>query len=64
MPKLQQLRSSRSEEKIPSSHSNKTFKAGAKGLRSLTDYDFASYDDKDSKDDDSDVLFGGKLHVN
>ena len=53
MAKLQKLRSSRSEEKLPSSH-------GKKGLRSMTDYEYNSFDEIDSKDDDNDVLFSRK----
>ena len=61
MPNLQKLRSSRSEEKLPSSHGNKKFKDNAKALRSLTDYEYNSFDDMDSiKDDDNDVLFTRK----
>ena len=60
MPKLQKLRSSRSEEKLPSSHGNKSFKENAKVLRSMTDYEYNSYDDMDPKDDDNDVLFTRK----
>ena len=60
MSKLQKLRSSRSEEKIPSSQGNKGSRGGIKGSRATT-YDFTSYNDKGSKDDDNDVLFGGIL---
>ena len=63
MPKLQKLRSSRSEEKIPSTHGNKTFKSVGKNLRSMTDYDFISCDDKDLKDDDNDVLIAGSHKI-
>ena len=52
MAKLQKLRSSRSEEKLPSSHGSK-----GKGNRSMTDYEYNSFDEMDSKDDDNDVLF-------
>ena len=54
MAKLQKLRSSRSEEKLPSTH-------GKKGLTSMTDYEYNSFDEIDSKDDDNDVLFSRKL---
>ena len=60
MPKLQKLRGARSEEKLPSSQSNRSFKENAKALRSMTDYEYNSYDDMDPKDDDNDVLFTRK----
>ena len=56
MAKLQKLRSSRSEEKLPSSHGGK-----GKRIRSMTDYEYNSFDEMDSKDDDNDVLFARKL---
>ena len=56
MAKLQKLRSSRSEEKLPSSHGSR-----GKGNRSMTDYEYNSFDEMDSKDDDNDVLFARKL---
>ena len=56
MAKLQKLRSSRSEEKLPSSHGSKGI-----GNRSMTDYEYNSFDEMDSKDDDNDVLFSRKL---
>ena len=56
MAKLQKLRSSRSEEKLPSSHGSKAI-----GNRSMTDYEYNSFDEMDSKDDDNDVLFSRKL---
>ena len=56
LAKLQKLRSSRSEEKLPSSHGSK-----GKGNRSMTDYEYNSFDEMDSKDDDNDVLFARQL---
>lgn len=58
MAKLQKLRSSRSEEKLPSSHGSR-----GKGNRSMTDYEYNSFDEMDSKDDDNDVLFARKIVV-
>ena len=64
IPTLQKLRSSRSEEKLTSSnHGSKAYKLNDKNL---TDYEYNSFDEIDSKDDDNDVLFARKklLHKN
>ena len=61
IPTLQKLRSSRSEEKLTSSnHGSKAYKLNDKNL---TDYEYNSFDEIDSKDDDNDVLFARKIFL-